>query len=154
MEHLPIYQKAMSICKLVESFMSTLPEDDIFLQQSKGLMMEDAIAIPSKIAGAEGVKLYSIRMQNAALIRNHAMHLYAQLGSFRFHSKFKEQEYVTLLRKELDEFKVLFVKWVADFDPEIYIWDDWGLFNPPGAIEPTNSDDDFFYFDDFSEESD
>ncbi|MDD3004622.1 hypothetical protein [Flavobacterium sp.] len=154
MEHLPIYKKAMSICKLVESFMSTLPEDDIFLQQSKGLMMEDAIAIPSKIAGAEGGNLYSIKMQNAALIRNHAMHLYTQLGSFRFHSKFKEQEYVTLLRKELDEFKALFVEWIADFDTEIYIWDDWGLFNPPGAIEPNDLDDDFFDINDFSEESD
>ena len=151
-EKLPIYQKAMSICKLVESFMLALPEDDVFLQQSKNLMMEDAILIPAKIAGAEAGDLYSIRMQHAALIRSHALHLYAQIGSLRFHSKFKDMEYVTLIRQELEEFRLLFVDWISSFETANHIWDDWGMFNPPNASPPNTYDEDYFGMDDFSDD--
>lgn len=150
-EKLLIYQKSLSIFKLVESFVLALPEDDIFLQQSKNLMLEAAMNIPSKIAAAEGGDLFSIRMQNAALVRYHALHLYAQIGSLRFHSKFKDLEYVTLIREELDEFRQLFIYWIASFDSSNYIWDDWGLFNPINAIPPDNSPDDQLGTDDFSD---
>ena len=149
---LPIYQKAINITKLIESLMLGLPEEDLFLQQSRSLMMEDAIIIPAKIAAAEGGDLYSIRMQNAAIVRSHALHLYAQVGSLRFHSKFKDLEYVTLLREELDEFRLLFVSWVASFDTTNHIWDEWGMFNPPDALPPSDYDDDYFGMDDFSDE--
>lgn len=152
LENLLIYQKAMSICKLVDSLMLALPVDDTFLQQSKGLMMEDAIVIPAKIAGAETGNLYSIRMQNAAIIRSHALHLYAQIGSLRFHSKFKDLEYVTLLRQELDEFRLLFVDWVESFDTSNHIWDEWGMFNPADSLPPNDYDDDYFGMDDFSDD--
>lgn len=142
-EELQIYQKALGICQLVDSLMLALPEDDVFLVQSKSLMMEDAIVIPAKIAGAEGGDLYSIRMQNAAVIRYHALHLYAQIGSLRFHTKFKDLEYVTLIRQELEEFRLLFIKWVESFDTENHLWDDWGMFNPPNATPPNHFDDDY-----------
>lgn len=154
LEKLPVYQKAMSICKLVESLMTALPEEDIFLQQSKSLMMEDAIVIPAKIAGAEGGDLYSIRMQNAALIRHHASHLYAQIGSLRFHSQFKDLEYMILLRQDLEEFKLLFVEWVETFDESNHIWDDWGLFNPSNAIPPDDKDGGFYGMNNFSDDDD
>ncbi len=152
-EKLLIYQKALTICKSVESFMLAIPEDDIFLQQSKSLMMEDAIIIPSKIAAAEGGDLYSIRMQNAAIIRNHALHLYAQIGSLRFHPKFKDLEYVTMLRRELDEFRVLFVEWIASFDTSNYIWDEWEMFNPINAIPPNKLDDGKIGMEDFLDDN-
>ena len=111
------------------------------------MMRDDAMIISAKIAGAEGGNLYSIRMQNAAIIRDHAMHLYVQVGSLRFHKSFKEVEYVKLIRKEIDEFRLLFIEWVASFDTNNHYWDEWGLFNPPGAIPPsedeTYNDDDF-----------
>ncbi|WP_432670689.1 hypothetical protein [Flavobacterium sp. SM2513] len=148
-EELSIYQKALGICKLVESLMLALPEDDVFLVQSKSLMMEDAIVIPAKIAGAEGGDLYSIRMQNAAVIRYHALHLYAQIGSLRFHTKFKDLEYVTLIRQELEEFRLLFIEWIESFDTENHLWDDWGMFNPAGANPPNQYDDDYSGMNDF-----
>jgi hypothetical protein len=152
-QQLPIYQKAELLRRLVESLCSSLPEDDEFIQGTKHLMMEDAMIIPAKIVGAEAGDLYSIRMQNAALIREHAMHLYVQVGSLRFHESYKELEYVTLIRKELDAFRILFMEWVEGFDTNNHIWDDWGLFNPPGAIPPDeDSGDDGFDIDDFFEE--
>ena len=95
-----------------------------------------------KIAGAEGGAIYSIRMQYAAIIRDHAMHLYVQVGSLRFHENYKDLEYVELIRTEIDAFRLLFIAWVESFDTTNYFWDDWGLFNPPGAIPPIENDSD------------
>ncbi len=149
LDTLLIYQKAMHLVTSVHSLMSVIPEEDEYLQSSKGMMMEDAMIIASKIAGAEGGDLYSIRMQNAAIIRSHAMHLYTQIGSLRFHESFKDVEYVALLRQDLDEFRLLLIEWITSFDTNNHIWDDWGMFNPPGAIPPNDSYDDPLNSDDF-----
>lgn len=149
---LPIYQKAELIFQLVESLTASLPEDDKYIQATKHLMLEDAMIIPAKIAGAEGGDLYSIRMQNAALIREYAMHLYVQVGSLEFQDNYKDLEYVKLIRKELEAFRTLFIDWVESFDQNNHIWDDWGLFNPPGAIPPRDTDEDGFDINDFFED--
>lgn len=151
--NLPIYQKAELIYQLVESLVTSLPEDDEYIQQTKHLMCDDAMIIPAKIAGAEGGDIYSIRMQNAAIIRDHAMHLYTQVGSLRLHENYKELEYVNLIREELNAFRLLFIEWIEGFDTSNYIWDDWGLFNPPGAIPPSdNYNDSSFNERDFFED--
>jgi hypothetical protein len=159
-EKLPLFQKAELLFQLVEGLVASLPEDDDYIQATKGLMLEDAIIIPAKIAGAESGDLYSIRMQNAAIIREHAMHLYVQVGSLRFQDSYKDLEYVHLIRKEIDEFRLLFIDWVANFDTENHYWDEWGLFNPPGAVPPIeglpflNDTLDHSDFDDFDEDFD
>lgn len=147
-KEIPIYQKAELIYQLVESLAASLPQDDEYIQVTKDIMRADAMMLPAKIAGAESGDLYSIRMQNAALIREHAMSLYVQVGSLRFQESYKDLEYVQLIRKEVNEFRLLFIDWVASFDTNNHIWDDWELFNPKGAIPPSNdntfTDDDFF----------
>ena len=153
--NLPIYQKAEIIFKLVESLVASLPEDDDYIQDTKHFMIEDAMIIPVKIAGAEGGDMYSIRMQNAAIIRDYAMHLQVQVGSLRFNKNYKDLEYIKIIRKEIDEFRLLFIAWVESFDKNNAIWDDWGLFNPPGAIPPSDDeayDDDDFNINDFFED--
>lgn len=148
---LPIYQKAELLFQLVESLLASLPEDDEYIQATKDFMRSDAMIITAKIAGAEGGDLYSIRMQNAAIIRDHALHLYVQVGSLRFHEGYKDLEYVQLIRKELNEFRLLFIDWINSFDTNNHIWDEWELFNPKGAIRPEDSDgyDENFDIDDF-----
>ncbi len=114
-------------------------------------MLADAMMLLPKIAGAESGDLYSIRMQNAAIIREHAMSLYVHVGSLRFQESYKELEYIKLIRIEIEEFRLLFIDWVSGFDTNNYIWDDWELFNPKGAIQPAESpdfDDDRFDMDD------
>ena len=65
----------------------------------------------------------------------------------------KKSMYVTLIRKEIDEFRMLFIDWVAGFDKCNYIWDEWELFNPPGAIPPNPKDyQDPINWDDFDED--
>jgi hypothetical protein len=162
---LPIYQKAEQIFRLTEGLIQIIPKEDEFLQETTvRFMMEDAMIILAKIAGAEAGDLYDLRMENAAIIRKAARELYVQAGSLRYHGVDNE-EYIDLLRKEIDEFRLLFIDWVASFDVWNYIKDDWGLFNPPGvnahdkdpdADIPFNPDD-FFGFDpdaDFDEDED
>lgn len=141
MMKIPIYAKAMHIYDLIEALLKTIPEDNDFLQAQGNMMREDAMIIPAKIAGAEGGDLYSIRMQNAAIIRKCAMDLYVFVGGLRYDETFKDIDYVNLIRQEIEEFRQLFVSWVQSFDTSNYIWDEWELFNPPGAIPP--SDDDY-----------
>lgn len=149
LENLPIYKKAELIYQLVESLVASLPEDDEYIQATKQFMREDAMIIPAKIAGAEGGDLYSIRMQNAAIIRDYAMHLHTQVGSLRFEKNYKNLEYVNLIRNEIDEFRLIFIEWIEGFDKTNHIWDDWGLFNPEGAIPPSNDEDDSFDINDY-----
>lgn len=153
--NLPLFQKAELIYQLVESLVASLPDEDTYIQDTKHLMQENAMIIPAKIAGAEAGELYSIRMQNAAIIRDHAMHLYVQVGSLRLNKNYKELEYVELIRKELNYFRQLFIEWVGRFDTNNHIWDEWELFNPPGAIPPSEQDnatDNHFDFNDFFED--
>ena len=162
--NMPIYQKAVQILKLTEGLVQIIPKEDDFLQEtSVRYMTEDALIIPAKIIGAEAADWYDLRMENAALIRKAARDLYVQAGSLRHHG-IENIEYADLLRKEIDEFRLLFIDWVASFDVWNYIKDDWGLFNPPGVNAhdkdadediPFNPDD-FFNFgpDDFEEDDD
>ena len=81
--------------------------------------------IAAKIAGAVGVYLYEIKMENAAIIRRAAREIILDARGIQMHG-FKRTEYLDLLRKEVEEFRVLFAEWVKTFDPWDYIIDRWG----------------------------
>ncbi len=140
-KYLPIYQKAELIFQLVQSLVASLPEDDEYIQETKHYMIEDITVILARIVAAEGGDIYRNRMQNLAIIRDHAMHLFVQVGSLRFHENYKDLEYAALIRSEIDAFRLLFIEWVEGFDTSNHIWDDWGLFNPPGAVPPVDGED-------------
>ncbi|WP_235831741.1 hypothetical protein [Flavobacterium rhamnosiphilum] len=157
---MPLMQKAEQIIKLTQGLVQIVPADNEFLQETTvRFMLENAMIIPAKIAGAEAGDLYDLRMENAAIIRKAARELYVQAGSLRFEEGITDKDYIILLRKEIDEFRLLFIDWVAGFDMWNYIKDEWGLFNPSGvsAHDKDPDDDipfnpeDFFDFDDDEE---
>ena len=139
-QQLPIFQKAELLFQLVESLAASLPEDNELLQSMKEIMRADAMMLPAKIAGAEAGNIYSIRMQNAAIIRFHAMSLYTQVGGLSLYDESIDTSFTNLIRTEIENFRLLFIDWVNSFDKSDYIWDDWELFNPKGAIPPTDYD--------------
>jgi hypothetical protein len=165
-EKQPLYLKSLEIVKITEALVRTIPEENEFLQETTArFMMEDALIIPAKIAGATSVTLYDLKMENAAIIRKSARQLFVFAGSLRFEEDFKDNEYVELLRNTIEEFRFLFIDWVATFDPWDYIIDRWGLFNPPGVTaHDKDPDDDIPFdpkdfldgidFDDFDDEND
>ena len=148
----PLYNKSEQIFKLTHALIEIIPQDNEFLQETcSKFMMEDAMMIAAKISGAEAVDLYDIKMENAAIIRKCARELYVRAGSLRFEEDIKDKEYIELLRNEIEEFRLLFIDWVASFDQWNYIIDRWGLFNPPGvSAHDKDPDDDIpFNQDDF-----
>ena len=155
LKQMPLYQKAEQILKITMGLVEIVPNENEFLQETTvRFMMENAFLIPAKIAGATGVGLYDLKMENATLIRKAARELYVQAGSFRFEECIKDQDYIELLRQTIDEFRLLFVDWVAGFDVWDYVKDIWGLFNPPGVnVHDKDPDDDIpFDPDDFFED--
>lgn len=156
-DNMPIYQKAEQIFKLTEGLVYIIPVENEFLQETTvQYMLENAMIIPVKIAGAEGGDLYDLRMENAAIIRKAARELYVQAGSLRYEEDITDKDYIELLRNTIDEFRLLFIDWVAGFDVWNYIKDSWGLFNPPGVNAHDKDPDDDIPFDpnDFFESDD
>jgi len=127
----PLKDKAWEIFKIVRAIKADLPEDKE-IEHITGFMFADVSTINAKIAGASGDTLYSIKMQNAALIRQAAMDLYVSKHAFE-QEKYQNLHYFDLLRSTLDEFREIFIDWVDSFDPWNYVKDEWGLFNPPGV---------------------
>jgi len=148
LKKMPLFQKAEQILKITMGLVEIVPKENEFLQETTvRFMMENACIIPTKIAGAVGVELYDLKMENATLIRKAARELYVQAGSLGFDGAILDKDYIHLLRTEIDEFKLLFVDWVTGFDKWNYIKDDWGLFNPPGVNANDKDPDDDIPFD-------
>lgn len=139
-ENLPIYKKGQEIYEVVANIADLIPEDNDILQDIKGHMLSDAAMLTVKVAGAEGGDLYDIRMQNAALIRKAANDLMVQNHSLEAYG-FKYVEYFTIVRKLIEEYRLLFIEWIEGFDKWNYVIDRWGLFNPPG-VGPHDKDPD------------
>ena len=127
-----------------------IPEDNEHLHYIKGFMLSDAAQLTVKIAGAEGGVLYDLKMESAAIIRKAARDLVVHSHSLKEFG-FKEMEYYQIVRDLVEEYRLLFIDWVAGFDKWNYIIDRWGLFNPPG-IGPFDKDpDDDIPFNGFEE---
>ena len=122
---LPVFKKAMEIAKITKSLVDSFEEGKDRLETGP-LMLSNAYTLGAKIAGAEGGDLYSIRIDNATLIKLAARDLMTQT-SFCKSQELTDPRYLQLLRDELEEFRLLFLKWVASFDPDNDIKDEWSF---------------------------
>ena len=139
-KELPIYKKGEEIFEVVDQICQLIDDDDQYLGHIKGVMLEDAMLLTVKVAGAEGGQLYDIRMECAAIIRKAARELMIQNHSLEMFG-FEHVEYFQIVRDLLEEYRLLFIAWVAGFENWDYIIDRWGLFNPPG-VGPFDKDPD------------
>ncbi len=139
-KELPLYKKGEEIFEVVDQICQLIPDDDQQLGEIKRIIYEDAMLLTVKIAGAEGGDLYDIRMESATIIRKAAMELMTQNHSLEMFG-FEHVEYFQIVRDLIEEYRLLFIDWVAGFDPWNYMIDRWGLFNPPG-VGPHDPDPD------------
>lgn len=137
---LPIYQKGEEIFQVVSKICDLIDDDDLQLGHVKAIMLEDAMLLTVKVAGAEGGQLYDIKMECAAIIRKAARELMVQNHALEMFG-FEHVEYFQSVRDLIEEYRLLFIDWVAGFDKWDYIIDRWGLFNPPG-VGPFDKDPD------------
>jgi len=139
-EKLPIYQKGKEIFDIVIKITDLIPENNEYLMEVKSCMLSDAAQLTVKVAGAEAVELYDLKMESAAIIRKAARDLMVQQHSLDMFG-FEYVEYYQMVRELVEEYRLLFIDWVAGFDKWDYVIDRWGLFNPPG-IGPFDKDPD------------
>lgn len=160
-EKLPVFQKSREIMNLVGSLIDSVEKTDIvfedtieaeMLKHNLKYMGINASIIPAKIAGVSSEDTpYDLRMENAAIIRKSARELITDARGLEMHG-YPDIEYLDILRKDVEDFRVLFAEWVKTFDSSNYNIDRWGLFNPPGVnYDDIDPDDDIpFNFDDFN----
>lgn len=138
--HQELTDKGKEIVDVVQQIGELIPEDSPELQSLKGQMLTDAMTLVVKVRGAEGGDLYDIRMENAAIIRKAARDLMISNHSLDMYG-FKYVDYFNNVRELIEEYRLIFIRWVQSFDKWNYITDRWGLFNPPG-IGPYDKDPD------------
>ncbi|WP_010664063.1 hypothetical protein [Marinilabilia salmonicolor] len=138
--HQELTAKGKEIFDIVHQIGELIPEDSKELQHLKGQMLGDAMMLTAKVSGAEGGDLYDIRMENAAIIRKAAHDLMVSNHSLEIYG-FKYVDYFDMVRDLIEEYRLIFIRWVQSFDQWNYIIDRWGLFNPPG-VGPFDKDPD------------
>jgi len=148
-ENLPVYKKAHEILKLCLKFTDLIFDEytnsddskiELLIDTAKHIR-ENAMIIPAKITGAESADIYDIRMENAAIIRKCAREIATNTYGLELFN-YTEEDYLNVIRTEIDEFRILFAEWVKTFDQWNYSIDRWGLFNPPGIeYDDYDSDD-------------
>lgn len=136
---MPLFLKGEEILEVVRQLIDLIPEEDELLNSLKGMLLEDAFMLTSKILSAEAVEIYDLKMENATLIRKAARDLMVQNHTLKDFG-FEHTEYFQIVRNLLEEYRLLFIDWVATFDINNYIIDRWGLFNPPG-VSPFDKED-------------
>ncbi len=113
-ENLPIYKKGQEIFDVVNQIAELIPQDDDHIQFIKEQMLENAMLLTVKMAGAEGDDLYDLRMEAAAIIRKAARDLMVTNHSLEMFG-FNEVEYFDIVRDLIEEYRLLFIEWVAGF---------------------------------------
>ena len=124
-EKLPVYIKAQELFDLVEIIAEALKEDEM-KEHLAVQMFSNAALVQAKIAGAEGGGLYSLRMQNAVLIKLAVQDMFNAV-SFASMVKINEEDYVDLMRDKIDEFRLVFNDWIRGFDKTYDIPDNWAI---------------------------
>lgn len=144
---LPIYKKSQEIFDVLETITSLFPDDNDYLQSIKQNLLSDIMTIQAKICGAEAVKLYDIKMENATIIRKTARDIFVGGNTLEYFG-FSDSKYYHLVRDLIEEFRILFIDWISGFNPKHYIVDNWGLFNPPGiSLDHIQTDDELDFLD-------
>ena len=124
----PLTRQANEIYAIVSTLVESLPEEE--KEMHGELMLESAMVICTKLAGAIGSGSTVYSLQNAAIIRSHAEHLRLSNHSLRMFTSAGE-DYAALLRREMETFRGLFREWINEIyesaDPD-EPGDEWGLF--------------------------
>ena len=141
-ENLPIFKKGKEIYDVVKNICDLFPEENERLQFAKSQLLSDAAMLTIKVFGAEAAGLYDLKMEAAAIIRKAAKDLMLQNHTLCMFC-FKHSDYYNIVRDLIEDYRLLFIDWVAGFDEWDYVIDRWGLFNPPG-LGPFDFNDDTF----------
>src|SRR6201986_2871724 len=153
-EKLPVYKKAQELFDLVEVIADALKEDEM-KEHLAAQMISNAALVQAKIAGAEGGGLFSLRMQNAVLIKLAVQDMFNAV-SFASMVEINEEDYVDLMREKDEEFRLVFNDWIRGFDKTYDIPDNWAIRFDTSTPEQEKLEELMFdedrFFDEFDDE--
>ncbi|MBS1503282.1 MAG: hypothetical protein JST32_14535, partial [Bacteroidetes bacterium] len=154
-QRLPVYKKAEELLELAEAIVEAIKEDDE-KEWLSGEIVGNAMLIQAKIAGAEGGGLYSLRMENAVLIKYAVYNMRNAVISTEMFG-LNNEDYVNLMREKVEEFRAEFVAWIRGFDKSYDIPDNWAIRYDTSTpeqeeLEKLMFDDDKFDMDDPDED--
>jgi len=135
-----LFRKAIDILNITRTISDLLPEKEEALgTTTKNLMMQNATVIPGKIKGAIAMDIYSIKMENAVIIKVNILELKSQIWICE-EVLDADKEYTAVLADEIVAFKVIFINWIKSFNKMNDLPDDWHIFNDPSSFpdEPFN----------------
>jgi flavorubredoxin len=90
------------------------------------MLLGDAYQVAVKVKSSESGGLYTIRMENASIIRKCAQFIKSNLLVMMGEGVI-EEAHGHVIRDEIDKFRELFRHWVSTFQKDEYE-DEWGLF--------------------------
>ncbi len=121
----PLMIKAKEIIGLTRALVGSL--DEARRELYGGLMLEDAMVMSAKFAGAESIPDFVLKMEKAVIMKVHAK----SLNSMTYQLALEEthaEEHLELLRQAIEEYRKLFIEWIRSFDPAEKYDDGWGIF--------------------------
>jgi len=121
----PLMIKAKEIIGLTRALVGSL--DEARRELYGGLMMEDAMVMSAKFAGAESIPDFVLKMEKAVIMKVHAK----SLNSMTYQLALEEthaEEHLELLRQAIEDYRKLFIEWIKAFDPAEKYDDGWGIF--------------------------
>ncbi|MBS1524232.1 MAG: hypothetical protein JST19_01205 [Bacteroidetes bacterium] len=154
-QELPVYKKAQELYELADVIVEAIKEDDQKDWYANEIV-GNAMLIQAKIAGAEGGGLYSLRMENAVLIKYAVYNMRNAVISTEMFG-LNNEDYVDLMREKIEEFRIEFVAWIRGFDKSYDIPDNWAIRYDTSTpeqeeLEKLMFDDDKFDEDDFEDD--
>ncbi len=78
-----ISKKADEIFKTIKIITDLIPDDNEILKEIKSHIMENIMVLQAKLYSAERMKLWDLKMENAAIIRKNARELMVQYHSLK-----------------------------------------------------------------------
>lgn len=127
----PLYKKAEEIDRTLKSISALIPENKVMLLFINGLIGKASSRITQNLIRAEESKRYDTKMFCAGLVRSGCVDIVG-LGNELIKRGFRDGKYFTIVNRQVEEFRLLFLNWISGFDQKQFVTDRWGLFNPPG----------------------
>ena len=125
-----LYAKWQEVVFLLKGVLVPIIENedrtDPMLSHAAGDLYGDAHIVAVKIKSSEAAGIYTVRMENAAIIRKAAQGIASGLLLF-MEDDSVDENHIKVIRDEIAAFRLMFIDWVNTFEKDEFT-DEWGLF--------------------------
>jgi len=125
--NLPVMIQAVQLFDIINGIVETFSSDDEISLHYKEVMISDVKKLRNRIIATEDAEYFSLKMENAVLVKVAAQNLLAQEAGLNL-LNLADLSYLEVLRNEIETFRLLFIEWTSSFDRSRDMEDGWNLF--------------------------